>query len=535
MGSAAVYLASVILASLFFAVFVRFNGRKSPLPYPPGPRGLPFIGNALDIPPSHPWETFYNWGKKWGALTHLTLFGQHYLVINSFDTAVKMLDAKSTIYSDRPSFLVLGDMMGWKDGVAVATYGERLRDLRRLLHQVMGTPASVTKLIPVIEREVHRFLQRLLDAPPDEFAKNLRSAVNAATLDFTYGYKVHGLDDPLIKLTELASKQFARASMLGSFVVDILPFLRHVPDWFPGTGWKQLGREWGENVRALVDIPFELVRDRRAAGVSVPSFTDQNFTEGMTEHQEDLVKWAANAITMGGTDTTVSSVTTFFLAMTLYPEIQRKAQEELDAVVGTHRLPTIDDRDKLPYLNALLKEVLRWGPATPLGLLRPGRMSPALLTASRRSLSWSPPSDKGRRTRRILHTRGNYHSRQRLGDDARRKRLLQIHRFLTLNDSIASETKPAEADPRACFGFGRRCAETQSVRVAEGSLFLYFATTLSTYQITKAVDESGAILEPKVQYTSFLMSHPMPFPFTIKPRSEQAAALIRSLPVADSE
>ncbi|KAH9059342.1 cytochrome P450 [Lactarius vividus] len=511
MDSAAIYVAPVMLAGLL-AIFMRFNGRRSHLPFPPGPRGLPFIGNALDIPPSHPWETFHDWGKKWGALTHLTLFGQHYLVINSFDTAVKMLDAKSTIYSDRPTFLVLGEMMGWKNGVAVASYGERLRDLRRLLHQVMGTPASVTKLIPVIEREVHRFLQRLLDAPPDQFAKNLRSAVNAATFDFTYGYKVHGLDDPLINLTELASKQFARASMLGSFVVDVVPFLRHVPDWFPGTGWKQVGREWGENVRALVDIPFELVRDRRAAGVSAPSFTDGNFTEGMTEYQEDLVKWAANAITMGGTDTTVSTVTTFFLAMTVYPETQRKAQEELDAVVGTHRLPTIDDRERLPYLNALLKEVLRWGPATPLA-------GPHRVTRDDEQDGYLIPEG----TTILVNVWGMMRDESVYSNP----QVFNPERF------IASETKSAEADPRACFGFGRRVCP--GVRVAEGSLFLYFATTLATYQISKAVDESGAVLEPRVQYTSFLMSHPMPFPFTIKPRSEQATALIKSLPITDDE
>ena len=109
---------------------------------------------------------------------------------------------------------------------------------------------------------------------------------------------------------------------------------------------------------------------------------------------------------------TVSTLTTFFLAMNLYPEAQKKAQEEIDAVVGTHRLPTIDDRDRLPYVNGLLKEVLRWGPATPLGLLHPRRISPALL--SRRSPSGPSSTDQGRRTRRIFHTRGNCCYRQRL-------------------------------------------------------------------------------------------------------------------------
>ena len=58
---------------------------------------------------------------------------------------------------------------------------------------------------------------------------------------------------------------------------------------------------------------------------------------------------------------------TFFLAMTLYPEIQQKAQIEIDRVVGLGRLPTFDDWDNLPYVNALCKEVLRWHPVGPLG------------------------------------------------------------------------------------------------------------------------------------------------------------------------
>ena len=54
--------------------------------------------------------------------------------------------------------------------------------------------------------------------------------------------------------------------------------------------------------------------------------------------------------------------------MTAYPEVQRKCQAELDAVVGNDRLPTFEDRDQLPYLSAMLKEVIRWGPTAPLGV-----------------------------------------------------------------------------------------------------------------------------------------------------------------------
>ena len=56
--------------------------------------------------------------------------------------------------------------------------------------------------------------------------------------------------------------------------------------------------------------------------------------------------------------------------MLLYPDVMRKAQAEIDSVVGRDRLPTFSDRDQLPYIRALVKEVLRWKPITPLGLAR---------------------------------------------------------------------------------------------------------------------------------------------------------------------
>ena len=58
----------------------------------------------------------------------------------------------------------------------------------------------------------------------------------------------------------------------------------------------------------------------------------------------------------------------FFLAMALYPETQVKAQAELDAIIGTERLPEFSGRPSLPYVNALVKELLRWHSATPIGL-----------------------------------------------------------------------------------------------------------------------------------------------------------------------
>jgi len=64
----------------------------------------------------------------------------------------------------------------------------------------------------------------------------------------------------------------------------------------------------------------------------------------------------------------MASVETFFQAMAMYPEVQRRAQKEIDEVVGSKRLVNYDDWSSLPYVEALLREVLRWRPVAPLSL-----------------------------------------------------------------------------------------------------------------------------------------------------------------------
>ena len=59
---------------------------------------------------------------------------------------------------------------------------------------------------------------------------------------------------------------------------------------------------------------------------------------------------------------------TFFLAMTLYPEVQRRAHRQLDDVIGPDRLPNFGDRESLPYIAAIIKESLRWIIVAPLGV-----------------------------------------------------------------------------------------------------------------------------------------------------------------------
>ena len=65
---------------------------------------------------------------------------------------------------------------------------------------------------------------------------------------------------------------------------------------------------------------------------------------------------------------TYSTIQGIFLALSLYPEVQRKAQAELDSVIGPHRLPDFEDRESLVYINAIVKESIRWHNVVPVGV-----------------------------------------------------------------------------------------------------------------------------------------------------------------------
>lgn len=94
----------------------------------------------------------------------------------------------------------------------------------------------------------------------------------------------------------------------------------------------------------------------------MPSFTSTVLRREPDEETEDALKWAATAIYGGGSDPSSAVLGAFFLIMLLFPEARDKAQAEIDSVVGTHRLPTFADRENLPYVEALMKELIRWHP-----------------------------------------------------------------------------------------------------------------------------------------------------------------------------
>lgn len=99
----------------------------------------------------------------------------------------------------------------------------------------------------------------------------------------------------------------------------------------------------------MVDYPFVEAKQKLAAGTAIPSFTANALQNGGVTDED--VKWASGTMYAAGSDKTGTLLSSFVLAMALYPDVQRKAQAELDKVTQKQRLPTFLDRPDLPYIE----------------------------------------------------------------------------------------------------------------------------------------------------------------------------------------
>jgi cytochrome P450 len=188
---------------------------------------------------------------------------------------------------------------------------------------------------------------------------------------------------------------------------------------------------------------------------------------------------------------TVSSIMTFFLAMTLFPAVQEKASSEISAAIGPHRLPVSSDRSKLPYIEAIMKETHRWLLVAPMGL-------PHASTAEDTCRGYRIPAGS-------LLLANNFHFTHdpNVYPDPM---VFRPERYLE---------SPTQPDPRQfVFGYGRRICPGR--HVADNALFVTIAQVLTVFDIRKVVGRDGKDVEPEVRFVPGVIAHPVPFRCKIK-------------------
>ncbi|CAA9964040.1 CypX Cytochrome P450 [Pyrenophora teres f. maculata] len=496
------------VASILYVAYRRFRARHV-LPLPPGPKGIPILGNVNDMPKPGMLECHHWLQHKdlYGPISSVTVLGQTFVIINDPAIAFELLRDRSAIHSSRPSQVFSGQMVGWRYATAIIPYTETWKIHRKNITKIASTNASIAMFDRAQEAESAHFLLNLLDTP-DRLFDHIRHEAGSVILKITYGYNTapHG-HDPFVDLAADTMVQFADATVPGRWMVDILPFLRYLPEWLPGTGFKRTARAMAAQLNKCTNQPYAFVKRQMGEKRHTPSFLSQCIDDiGADPEMEFVHKWAALALYLGGADTTVSSIMTFFLAMTVFPEVQKKAQEELDRVIGGERLPVSKDRESLPYIDAVMKETHRWHLVVPMGIPHS---------------SIEEDTCRGYRIPKgAILLPNNWHFTHDPAVYPEPMKFKPERYFDT-------PTHKAEPDPRNhIFGYGRRICPGRYV--ADNALFVTIAQTLAVFNVKKFVDENGHVVEPEVRFEAGTVSHPVPYRCSIKPRSAAHEELIRA-------
>jgi hypothetical protein len=191
----------------------------------------------------------------------------------------------------------------------MSPYNDTWKIHRKNITKVASTNVSVSVFDRVQEAESAHFLLNMLATPEDLF-DHIRKEAGSVILKITYGYtaEAHGRD-PLVDLAGRTMGTFAEATLPGRWVVDILPFLRYVPDGWPGMGWKTTGRKMKDTLDQCVSQPYEFVKQQMREKRHTTSFLSQAIENiGFDAEMESIHKWTALSLFTGGADTVRSLV-----------------------------------------------------------------------------------------------------------------------------------------------------------------------------------------------------------------------------------
>ncbi|PIL34529.1 cytochrome P450 [Ganoderma sinense ZZ0214-1] len=472
--AAELFITVIVIVAISWRIFAR---RRWNLP--PGPKTLPVAGNVFQVSRGYEWLQYARWGKEYGPIFCLSFFGERVIVLNSQQAAADILEKNMNIYSDRPRNMVMAsELIGWNRALALNSGGPQHRKFRRLLNKSLNA-AAVHDYRSLQEESALDLVRLLLEAPQD-FLKHIRTTVGRSIIGISYGHDIQVKGQDYISYAEGVHDVFGLAAKPYAFLVDQLPFLRHLPSWLPGLGFKRQAVQWRKDLDELAQIPFDTVKADIANGDAPDSYVAAQLraqkAKPNADTREDDIMWTAASLYTGGSDTTIAGLTAFFLLMCLHPEAQKRAQEEIDKVVGSDRLPSFVEMPNLPYVSACVKETLRYWTVAPLGL-------PHRAMEHGRYQEYDIPAG----STVVANIWGIMHDEAVYSDPL----TFKPERFLPRSAGGLGEPDCAPA----VFGYGRRICP--GMHLAEASLWMYAARILAVLDIKPVRGEDGMEVPPR--------------------------------------
>ncbi|THU76453.1 cytochrome P450, partial [Dendrothele bispora CBS 962.96] len=405
--------------------------------------------------------------------------------------------------------VMASELAGLDQAFPLKQYGEAWRTQRRLISQHLSSSA-IPKYHMIQESEASKFVLRVLSNKglrwtSESLRKQVELGIAANILNVTYGYPLNSADDPFLRQSTRVMDDFSKTTEAGAWIVDMIPQLKYMPSWMPGSGFLKTARDVRSNYEAVIKKLFQWTKDNLDNEMAIPSICSTALSAKgsyVSAALEEQLSFAAFSALGGGLDTNISTFMSFILAMVLYPEVQAKARAEIDNVVGTLRLPTLDDKESLPFVRSVVTEVMRFYPPVPLGLPHSLQQDDVYNDMFLPKKSIILPN-----VWYMLHDPEVFDKPD----------IFDPSRYGGLDSEMQKVTD-------ITFGFGRRVCPGRYF--AENSIFSMVATLLATCEILPPPDSAGKEYKPEVSMVgSGTIVFCGPFECTIKPRPESSHLL----------
>ncbi|KAK2051646.1 cytochrome P450 [Colletotrichum caudatum] len=498
--------------------------RYSKLPLPPGPPRLPIIGNLFNSPVHYSWLTHFQWKHTYGPVVYCEVGGQPTVVLTTVEAAHELLNKRASNYSNRSFSYTVSELVANGYNMLFRQYDAQFR-LHQRLHVHGLNPRASVLYQPIVELESLELLNDMLaggkpkpnpgqggagekhataaDVVPQNPHWDFRRASASAMSLIVWGYRLRkGQPDTEDEIDFFNKTSTQEVLARPRWWIDTFTWLRHVPRCV--SPWKRAGERLHER-----EVSHHLANFRRALGQPGYNISKQ-VRRGADRLGADVCEaeaaFVAASLTLANGETSVAILCWLVVAMATHPRVMREAQAALDGVVGRGRMPVYADRAALPYVDAVVDEVMRWRPLIPAGMDHAAAEEDEFMGYRIPKGATIVPSQWA-----ITRDTAVFGAD---ADDFRPERWLE---------------RGGGGDlPRTSFGYGRRLCPGR--HVGRDGLWVMAARLLWAFDMeapTDPVTLRKKVIDPMAMPPFGIVIDPQPFEALFKPRGDWVEALVR--------
>ncbi|NXI74151.1 CP2J2 protein, partial [Anseranas semipalmata] len=360
----------VLLIFLFvFLLVADYMKRRKPKDFPPSPFSFPFLGHVQFLNASNPPAVMQKLTDKYGDIFSLQMGSQDFVIINGLQMVKEALVTQGDNFLDRPEVPLDAEVFS-KLGL-ISSNGHLWKQQRRF---TLTTFRNFGLGKRSLEERIQEECRFLVDAFREEQGNpfnphfKINNAVSNVICSITFGNRFDYHDEQFQKLLQLMDET---VRLHGTFMSQLYSHYPSIIKYVPGSHQNIL-----KNWKVMKSFVNEKINKHKEDWNRSESrdFIDSYLQEmakpnGSNLHEENLVACTLDLL-FAGTETTSTTIRWALLYMAMYPEIQARVQAEIDAVIGQSRQPALEDRNNMPYTNAVIHEVQRKSSIIPFNVPR---------------------------------------------------------------------------------------------------------------------------------------------------------------------